>query len=102
MICAEGRSMALSLFGRTGFKAGLKAIADTRLGNEKARVIGIGFDFLPQLANENSQVLDIISLVTAPNLPEQLVVRHHEADMRRQNMEQAIFFLSQSDLALVE
>ena len=62
---------------RTGFKAGLKAIADTRLSHEKARVIGISFDFLPQLADENSQVLDVISLVAAPDLLEQLVVRHH-------------------------
>ena len=94
--------MALSLFGRTGFKAGLKAIADTRLGHEKARVIGIGLDFLPQLANENSQVLDVIPLVAAPDILEQLVVRHHKADMRRQNMEQAILFSGQSDLGLVQ
>lgn len=36
------------------FETGLKAIADAGLGHQKARVIGIGFDLLPQLANENS------------------------------------------------
>jgi hypothetical protein len=46
----EPASMRLTrhlLSHRTGFEAGLEAIADARLGHEKARVIGIGFDFLP-------------------------------------------------------
>ena len=82
----------INLVSRAGLKAGLKAIANTRLGHEKTRVVGIGLDFLPQLANENSQVLDIVSLIAAPNILEQLVMRHHEADMRGQNVEQAILF----------
>jgi hypothetical protein len=72
---------------RTIFKASLKTITDARFGHEEAWAIGIDFDFLPQFANENSQVLDVVSLVAAPNFLEQVVVRHHEADMRRQNME---------------
>ena len=81
---------------------GLKAIADTRLGHEKVRVIGIGFDFLPQFANENAQILDIVSLVTAPDILEQLIVRHHQADMRGEDVKQTIFLSRQPDLALVE
>ena len=81
---------------------GLKAIADTRLGHEKVRVIGIGFDFLPQFANEDSQVLEVFSLLAGPDLLEQLVVRHDKADMRCQDMQQAILFSGQSDLAFVE
>jgi len=74
------------LFSRRIVGTGLKAIADARLGDEKAWVIGIGFNFLPQFANENSQVLYVVSLSAAPDFPEQMVVRHHEADMHRQNM----------------
>jgi hypothetical protein len=54
---------AFCLAHRAVLKAGLKAIAHTRLGYEKARVIRIGLDFLSQFANENPQVLDIVSLI---------------------------------------
>ena len=65
-------------------------------------IIGINFDFLPQFANENPQVLDIVSLVAGPDILEQLVVRHHKADMRRQDMKQAILLSGQTDLIVVE
>src|SRR5260370_12882480 len=90
------------LLRRTGLKAGLKAVADTRLGHQEARAIGISFDFLPELANEDSQTLNIFPLVAAPYVLEQLVVRHHKADMRRQDMQQAVLLSGQSDRVRVE
>src|SRR5450756_388826 len=76
----------ICLFHRGFLETGLKAIADARFGDEKAGMIRVGLDFLPQFADENAQVLNVVTLVAGPYFLEQLIVRHHEADMRRQNM----------------
>lgn len=75
-----------------GFQACLEPLADTRFGHEQARVVGIGFDLLPQLADENSQVLDILALIAGPDFLQQRVMRHHQPDMRGRNMQKTIFF----------
>src|ERR1700746_1849925 len=90
------------LAGCQVFKARLKPIADAGFGHKKPRAVGIGFDLLSQLANENSQGLDVVALASAPDILEQLVVSHHQTDMRRQNMKQAIFLSGQLYPLLVQ
>src|SRR4030088_370377 len=83
-------------------EAGLQAITDAGFGNEQTRIIGISLDFLPQLAHQNPQILDVFPLVPGPDILQQLVVRDHESDMRSQNVHEPIFFSSQPYLFLVE
>jgi hypothetical protein len=92
----------IDLVRQLALRLGLETVAYARLGNQKARIIGVGFDLLSQLANQNPQILDVLVLSSAPDVLEQMVVRHNEADVGRQNMDQAILFSRQPDLLLVE
>src|ERR1700751_986834 len=98
----RGVEHVLLSLGGGCFKPAWQPIADTGLGDEKARMIRVGFDLLPQLAHEDAQVLNVVALIASPDLLEQLVVRDDEADMHRQDMEQAILLAPQPDGNLVE
>ena len=73
-----------------------------RLVHQNLRAVRIRLDLLSQLANQNSQVLNIVHLVGAPDFLEQLLVCHHEADVRCKNMKKLIFFAGQLQAFLAE
>jgi hypothetical protein len=54
--------------------ARLQAVADPGLRDEKPRTIGIRLDDLPQVADENAQILDVLSDAAAPDIVNQLIV----------------------------
>ena len=87
---------------RGGLEPALQPVTDPGFGNQEARVIGIGFDLLPQLPHENSQILNVLMLIPGPDLLEQLIVRHHQADMHRKDMQQAILLARQPNQVLVQ
>ncbi len=65
-------------------------------------MIGIGLDDLPKVANENPQILDVLSHTAAPDLLQQLVVRDHQADMGREHVQKTVLLAGQLDLVVVE
>ncbi|MCK1542535.1 hypothetical protein IVB12_11400 [Bradyrhizobium sp. 179] len=54
----------------------------------------VALDLLAQLAHENAPALDVVALIAALELLEQLVVRDDEADTHREHMQQPIPFVS--------
>jgi len=65
-------------------------------------VIWIGLDDLPKVTNENTQILNVLSHAAAPYFLEQPVVRDHEANMARKDVQQAVLLAGQFDLVAVE
>ena len=45
----------------------VKAVASPSIGNQEARLRGIGFDLLAQAVDENAQILQFVSIVRAPD-----------------------------------
>ena len=58
---------------------GIESIANPRLGKNQARICRIGFDFLAKLADEDSKILMLSGVITAPNSAEQGPMREHFA-----------------------
>ncbi len=61
----------------------------------------IGFEFLPQSANEDPQILDFIHMRRAPHLAQQLAMRHDLAGMRDEVAQQFELLWRQLDLDAV-
>jgi len=91
-----------ALVGRHVLEAGLETVADAGFRHQEARPVGIAFDLLAQLANQDSQILDVVALIAAPDVLQKLIVRYHKPDMGRQDMEQAILLPRQAHRLIVQ
>ena len=56
---------------------GEEAVADAELGQEDARLRGVGLNLLPQLAHEDAQIVGVLQVRRAPDLLEQELVGDH-------------------------
>src|SRR5690242_5536709 len=59
---------------RGRFQPILQSVADARLGHEKSWPIRVRLDLLPKLTDENTQILDVVTLVAVPYVFQQLFV----------------------------
>src|SRR5205085_12316185 len=57
----------------------------------------IGFELLPQPADEDAQILHLLRLRRPPNLTQQLAMGQHLASMRHQMAQQLEFFWGELD-----
>src|SRR5690242_19626280 len=77
---------------------GIKSITYPRLGENVTRRCRIGLDFLPQLSDEDSQILGLLRIVSTPDCGQQLPMSQHLARVSDQMREQLEFLRRQVNL----
>ena len=77
----------------------IEPITDAGFADDQQRLGGIGFDLLPQLAHQDTQILNVAG-TRPPNVADQLLMGDDESDVGRKPMEQGIFPVSYTHLTL--
>ena len=62
---------------KSGVCVRTEAISDARVGEDESRSARMLFDFSPELANEDTEVLSLIDVGLAPDFLKQHAVREH-------------------------
>src|SRR5579864_3831229 len=79
--------------------ARFEAISHPGLGHEVARRRSIGFKLLAKLANENTEILDLLSALSAPDRPQERAVIDDLAGTPCQVGEKIELFRGQANVA---
>ena len=80
-VCCLLFAVCCLLFAVSRLGAGIKAVTDPGLSQDVFRVGRIRFQLFAQLADEDSEIFGLFSVVTAPDGAEQFVVSEHRAGM---------------------
>src|SRR2546430_8920506 len=64
-----------------------QAISDAKLGQQNARPGRIDLDLFAQVAHHDAQVVRVVEMRGAPDLPHDLLTRHDLAGVLRQNLD---------------
>lgn len=72
-----------------------EAVSNAKFGDKNARLGGILFDLMAQLANKNAQIMGIMRVASAPNFLQELRVRNDIAGVLCQDLQQPIFLRRQ-------
>src|SRR5574343_175569 len=87
----------MTAFLRSVKTSGLKTVADADFRLDMARLRGIGFNFLAQMADIDAQVFVVVGGLAAPDLDQQLPMRQHPARIAGHRQQQPVFDLGQLD-----
>jgi hypothetical protein len=79
-----------------------QAVADTRLSDDVTRLRRVGFQFLPQLANVDTQVVRVLGIARPPDDAQQLLVRHYLTGVNNEKAQEVIFLGRKLNLLAVQ
>jgi hypothetical protein len=83
-------SPLLRLFSSSRFVPD-QAIAHPHFSHEIAWPCGVGFQFVPQLAHIDSQVVAVMDMLRPPDFLEHLAMGHHQSEVANEQGEQSVF-----------
>lgn len=86
----------------SGFRIGAESVSDTRVGEDKAGSSRMFFDFFPELANEDAEILGLVDVGWPPNFLEQHAVRQHFPGMFDHVLQKVVFGGRQFDRLTLE
>ena len=67
-----------------------QSVTHSDLSQQMAGLCGVGFQFLPQVAHVDAQVVALLRLRGAPDFTQELAVRHHASGIADQHRQQAV------------